>query len=162
MAKKTKKSKIEKKAEKKAAKKWPRGSRQRIGILLKIPRFLRRGHNAPRPHGENRRERSADVACGSIASFWRCARDVRSSPYIDRAADVPGWQKSASPCHMPQSRLLSGRRLTAQLCQSRRHCCPEQPSFIPRYTFLRFDPNSQATMEIKSFVLAIPNVMTRH
>jgi hypothetical protein len=65
MAKKTKKSKIEKKAAKKAAKKkaekkWPRGS-QRIGIFLQIPRFLRRDHNAPRPPRPEAPHRGEDI-----------------------------------------------------------------------------------------------------
>ena len=32
---------------------------------------------------------------GSISTFWRRARDVRSYPDIDQIADVRRWQKSA-------------------------------------------------------------------
>src|ERR1039458_8998586 len=64
------------KQQRKQQKKWPRGSRQRIGILLEIPRFLRRGHNAPRPSRREAPHRREDIRATIIGTAIR-ARSIK-------------------------------------------------------------------------------------
>jgi hypothetical protein len=92
---------LKRKQQRKQQKKWPRGSRQRMGILLETPRFLRRGHDAPRPPRREAPHRREDIRATIMGTAVR-ARRIKMSVATHAGADLSSSSTAALGHKRPQ------------------------------------------------------------